>query len=138
MDFLAATALFITLGGWFVASVFMGASNFLRRSPELLLVAMVVPLLVVWALTNPAVSGAINAAAPGTVTYREFSDALGRALRRPSWLPVPGFVLLLLYGELAGAVLLKGQRVVPRRAQELGFTFRYPTIDEALRETEGQ
>lgn len=52
MDFLAATALFITLGGWFVASVFLGASNIARRSPELLLGAMVVPLLIVWGLTR--------------------------------------------------------------------------------------
>lgn len=92
--------------------------------------------LVVWALQTPAVSGVLNGTAPGTVTYREFSDALGRAMQRPSWLPVPGFVLRTLYGEMAGAVLLNGQRVVPRRTQELGFTFRYPTIDEALGETE--
>jgi hypothetical protein len=52
VDFLAATALFITLGGWFVASVFLGASNVLRRSPELLLTSMVVPLFIVWALTR--------------------------------------------------------------------------------------
>jgi NAD dependent epimerase/dehydratase family enzyme len=84
------------------------------------------------------VSGVLNGTAPGTITFREFSDAFGRALRRPSWLPVPGFVLRLLYGEMAAAVLLKGQRVVPRRTQELGFTFRYPTIDEALREVEGR
>jgi uncharacterized protein (TIGR01777 family) len=94
--------------------------------------------LVVWALTNASVSGVLNGTAPGTITYREFSDALGRAMHRPSWLPVPGFLLRLLYGEMASAVLLKGQRVVPRRTQELGFTFRYPTIDEALAETEGK
>jgi uncharacterized protein (TIGR01777 family) len=94
--------------------------------------------LTVWALTNSSVSGVLNGTAPGTITCREFSDAFGRALRRPSWLPVPGFVLRLLYGEMAAAVLLKGQRVVPRRTQELGFTFRYPTIDEALREVEGR
>jgi uncharacterized protein (TIGR01777 family) len=93
--------------------------------------------LVLWALETSSVSGVINGTAPGTVTFREFSDALGRALHRPSWLPVPGFVLRLLYGEMAAAVLLKGQHVVPRRTQELGFTFRYPAIDEALRETEG-
>ncbi len=52
MDYLAATALFITLGGWFVASVFLGASNFARRSPELLIGAMLVPLLIVWILTR--------------------------------------------------------------------------------------
>jgi len=50
VDFLAATAILLTLGGWFVASVFIGASNFARRSPELLLGAMIVPLLIVWVL----------------------------------------------------------------------------------------
>ncbi len=94
--------------------------------------------LIVWALTTPTVSGVVNAAAPGAVTYREFAAAFGRALGRPSWLPVPGFVLKILFGEMADTVLLKGQRVAPRRAQELGFTFRYPTIDEALREIEGK
>jgi uncharacterized protein (TIGR01777 family) len=92
--------------------------------------------LILWALTTATVSGVVNGTAPGPVTYREFSDALGRAMHRPSWLPVPGFVLRTLYGEMAGAVLLKGQRVVPRRTQELGFRFRYPTIEEALAETE--
>ncbi len=94
--------------------------------------------LIVWALTTPTVSGVVNATAPGTVTYREFAAAFGRALGRPSWLPVPGFVLRILFGEMADLVLIKGQRVVPRRTQELGFTFRYPTIDEALGEIEGK
>ncbi len=52
MDFLAATAILITLGGWFVGAVFLGASNFARRSPELLLGAMLIPLLVVWVLSR--------------------------------------------------------------------------------------
>jgi uncharacterized protein (TIGR01777 family) len=94
--------------------------------------------LILWALTTPTVSGVVNATAPGAVTYREFAAAFGRALNRPSWLPVPGFALRILFGEVAELVLLKGQRVVPRRTQELGFTFRYPTIDEALGEIEGK
>jgi hypothetical protein len=94
--------------------------------------------LMVWALTAPTVSGVVNATAPGAVTYHEFAAAFGRALHRPSWLPVPGIALRVLFGEVAEAVLLKGQRVVPRRTEELGFRFRYPTIDEALREIEGQ
>ena len=94
--------------------------------------------MILWALTTPTVSGVVNATAPGTVTYREFAAAFGRALNRPSWLPVPGFALRILFGEMAELVLIKGQRVVPRRTQELGFTFRYPTIDEALGEIEGK
>ena len=88
--------------------------------------------LVLWTLTSADVSGAINATAPRPVPNREFSKALGRATRRPSWTPVPGFVLRLLFGEMADAVLIHGQRVVPRRAGELGFTFAHPAIDEAL------
>jgi hypothetical protein len=94
--------------------------------------------VILWALQTPAATGVVNATAPGPVTNAEFSAALGRALRRPSWLAVPAFALRLLVGEVADAALLTGQRVVPRRTQELGFTFRYPTIAEALREIEGR
>lgn len=88
--------------------------------------------LVDWALESPAVSGPVNAAAPQPVTNAEFSKALGRALRRPSWLPVPAFALRLLVGEMAGPMLIGGQRVVPKRATELGFTFKYPDVDGAM------
>ena len=89
--------------------------------------------LMLWALDHAHVSGAINAAAPAPVTNREFSAALGRALHRPSWLSVPAFALRLLVGEMADVALIGGQRVVPTRALDLGFTFRYPAIDEAMR-----
>ena len=90
--------------------------------------------LVVWALTTTSVSGTINGTAPEPVTNRQFSKALGRALHRPSWIPVPAFALRLLVGELADAGLINGQRVVPKRALSLGFMFRYPEIDAALAE----
>lgn len=89
--------------------------------------------MMVWAMTTPAVSGAINATAPEPVTNAVFSRALGRALHRPSFMRVPGFVLRLVTGEVADAVLLKGQRVVPKRALELGFTFAHPSVDEAMK-----
>lgn len=90
--------------------------------------------LVRWAIGNPAVSGPLNATAPHPATNREFSRALGRALWRPSLFPVPGFVLRLIVGEFARDGLLRGQRVVPRRARELGFTFRFERLDEAIRD----
>jgi hypothetical protein len=90
--------------------------------------------LVIWALQTTAVSGAINGTAPEPVTNAQFAKALGRALRRPSWIPVPGFALRLLVGEIAGAALINGQRVVPKRTLSLGFTFACPTIDAALAE----
>jgi uncharacterized protein (TIGR01777 family) len=83
------------------------------------------------ALDGPDWSGPINATAPGPVTNRDFSRALGRALHRPALAPVPGAAVRLLYGEMA-AVVTGGQRAVPRRALELGYTFRHPRLDEAL------
>jgi uncharacterized protein len=77
-------------------------------------------------------AGAFNATAPNPVTMEEFCQALARALNRPSWAPVPGSVLTLLLGEMA-EMLLTGQRALPKAAQELGYSFRYPNILEALR-----
>lgn len=89
--------------------------------------------MVRWIVETPAAAGAINATAPEPVTNREFARALGRALRRPSLLPAPGFALKLLLGEMATPLLLTGQRAVPARAQALAFHFRYPDIDQAFR-----
>jgi uncharacterized protein len=86
-----------------------------------------------WIVETPAVIGPINATAPHPVTNREFARALGRALRRPSLFPVPSFVLKALFGEMAGPLLLTGQRVIPSKAQSHGYHFRYPEIDIAMR-----
>ena len=88
--------------------------------------------MVLWAIEKSSVSGPINLAAPEPVTSAEFSRALGRAMNRPSWLPVPGFALRLIVGELANDALLRGHRILPKRAQELGYVFRHPGVDEAL------
>jgi uncharacterized protein (TIGR01777 family) len=84
-----------------------------------------------WALDTPSVSGPLNGTAPNPVTNKQFGNALGRVLFRPSFMWMPGFMMYLLFGEVAG-VILEGQRAVPRRAQQLGFTFDYPTVDVAL------
>jgi uncharacterized protein (TIGR01777 family) len=76
-------------------------------------------------------SGPVNASAPEPVPNREFSKALGRALHRPAFAPVPAFALRILYGEMA-EIVTTGQRAVPKRALELGYTFRHPDLDEAL------
>jgi len=89
--------------------------------------------ILIWALDNEKLSGTINATAPNPVTNREFSHALGRALSRPASVPVPGFVLDLKFGGEFGRVLRGGQRVLPRRALDLGYEFRYPEIDGALK-----
>ncbi len=89
--------------------------------------------MVRWALSNAAVSGPLNATAPNPATNREFAKTLGGVLRRPSFMPTPAFALKLALGEMADALLLNGQRVLPARAQSLGFTFRYPLLEPALR-----
>ncbi|HVY95805.1 MAG TPA: TIGR01777 family oxidoreductase [Solirubrobacterales bacterium] len=89
--------------------------------------------LLLWALDNPEASGVFNATAPNPVTNRDFSKALGRALGRPALLPVPGFVIDLKVGPEFAAAIKGGQRVLPRRAQELGFEFRHTGIEPALR-----
>jgi uncharacterized protein (TIGR01777 family) len=78
-------------------------------------------------------SGAVNVTAPEPVTNADFSRALGRALGRPAVLPVPGFALRLLYGEMA-QIVTTGQRVVPAALANLGYEFHYPEIDAALRD----
>jgi NAD dependent epimerase/dehydratase family enzyme len=71
------------------------------------------------------------------VSNREFAAALGRALKRPAFLPAPAFALRLALGEMADALILGGQRVLPTKALALGFEFRYPRVDEALRQIFG-
>jgi hypothetical protein len=88
--------------------------------------------LLLWALTNEKVVGTVNATAPNPVTNRMLSKALGHALNRPAVMPVPGFILDLKFGHEFGAVLRGGQRVMPRRALDLGYAFRHPDLDEAL------
>lgn len=87
--------------------------------------------LIQWALATPGVSGPLNAVAPGAVTMAQFCEALGRVLRRPSWLPVPGVALKIILGEL-GTLLTTGQRIRPAKALAGGFAFRYPALEPAL------
>ena len=86
-----------------------------------------------WLVETPGVIGPINATAPHPVTNREFSRALGRAMRRPNLMPAPAFALKLLFGEMAEPLLLTGARVIPAKAQAHGYHFRYPEIDIAMR-----
>jgi uncharacterized protein (TIGR01777 family) len=90
--------------------------------------------LILWALDNEKVSGTINATAPEPITNKDFSKALGRAVNRPAIVPVPGAVLDLKFGREFGQVLRGGQRAIPKRAQDLGYTFSYPDLNDALRD----
>jgi uncharacterized protein len=88
-------------------------------------------------LATEAASGPVNVTAPEPVTNREFSKALGRVLRRPAVAPVPALAMKILYGEMA-VVVTTGRRALPRRLQELGYEFRRPDLDDALREATGK
>lgn len=83
------------------------------------------------ALDDERWSGPVNATAPEPVTNRAFSKALGKALARPSVLPVPGAALRLMYGEMA-EIVTSGARVVPAKPLVLGYEFAHPQLDEAL------
>jgi uncharacterized protein (TIGR01777 family) len=93
--------------------------------------------LIIRAIDDPTFAGAINAVAPQPVTNADFTHALAAALHRPAILHVPAFALRLMLGEMA-TLLLDGQRVVPERADQLGFQFRYRTLDAALAKIVGR
>jgi uncharacterized protein (TIGR01777 family) len=82
-------------------------------------------------LDNAQARGAVNLTAPNPVTNGQLSKSLGRALHRPAVLPVPGFALRILYGEMA-EIVTTGQRAIPAKLRELGYEFRFEEIDPAL------
>jgi hypothetical protein len=84
------------------------------------------------ALDDDAWTGAVNATPPQPASNQEFSKALGRVLHRPAIAPVPGFAIRALYGGMAKLVI-EGQHAIPRRTLELGYAYRHPELDEALR-----
>ncbi|HXR60904.1 MAG TPA: TIGR01777 family oxidoreductase [Solirubrobacterales bacterium] len=90
--------------------------------------------ILLWALDDESVSGVVNGASPNPATNKDFSKALGRAVNRPAITPVPGLVLDLKFGREFGQVLRGGQRVIPKRTQELGYQFTHPELDAALRD----
>lgn len=87
--------------------------------------------IITFALENDSISGPVNLTAPNPVTNREFSKALGITLHRPSFFAVPAFMVKLGLGELGG-VLLTGQKVLPKKALDAGYTFKYTDVNEAL------
>jgi NAD dependent epimerase/dehydratase family enzyme len=74
----------------------------------------------------------VNLSSPSPATSAVFAKALGRALHRPAVLPVPAFTIKALYGERGEAVVLEGQRTLPTRLLDAGFTFAYADLDAAL------
>lgn len=91
-----------------------------------------VVLALCWMLDSPTAAGPYNVVSPNAVTNERFIKALGKALGRPTFLPLPAFVLRAALGEMA-TLLLDGQNAKPARLQAEGFNFRYPELDSALK-----
>jgi uncharacterized protein len=87
---------------------------------------------ILWCIDRD-MAGPVNLVAPGIVTMKDFAKALGHALHRPAWAPLPAAPLKILLGEFASA-LLEGQRAVPRKLLESGFRFRFEDVNAALRD----
>jgi uncharacterized protein (TIGR01777 family) len=88
--------------------------------------------IILFALENGSAQGAANVVAPNAARNAEFTRELGRAMHRPALFPAPAFVLRLALGEMADALLLSSQRVVPQQLEKLGYRFAYPDLASAL------
>jgi hypothetical protein len=85
------------------------------------------------AIGDATMQGVYNLTVPEPATMAQMASAIGMALGRPSWLRVPSFVLRLLLGEMADELILNGQRVLPKRLAEAGFSFQHPELSEAVK-----
>lgn len=83
------------------------------------------------AIADPGWQGVFNLTAPQPTTNANLTRALGAALGRPTWIPLPGLILSLIFGEAAG-LLTRGQEVIPKRLLDLGFHFSFATIEQAV------
>ena len=88
--------------------------------------------LIFHCLEHQEISGAVNSCSPNPITNLEFTRELGRVLSRPVFLSMPSFIATIIFGEMANELLLKGQRVVPKKVLNTGFNFTYSHIDQAL------
>ncbi len=84
-------------------------------------------------IANEQANGVYNLSAPNPLTNKEFSHKIGETLGRPSLMPVPDIAFKILFGEMS-TILLDGQRVIPKRLQEAGFQFTYPSAESALKQ----
>ncbi|XP_042219737.1 epimerase family protein SDR39U1-like isoform X2 [Homarus americanus] len=90
--------------------------------------------LFIHAIEKENVIGIVNGVAPQIITNREFATAFGKALRRPSFVPLPTFAVNLLFNEERGKIMTEGQKVTPKKALETGYSFKYPNITSAAKE----
>lgn len=85
-----------------------------------------------YVLENESLTGPVNAVAPNALRNKDFVKALGKALRRPSAVPLPTFAVKLMLGEMGEALLLSSQHVIPKKLTDAGFVFKYPILQEGL------
>ncbi|ESU32394.1 hypothetical protein G3A_11800 [Bacillus sp. 17376] len=88
---------------------------------------------IIFSIENPKVNGPVNFTAPSPVTMEQFGETLSRVINRPHWMRVPSFALKIMLGEMS-ILVLEGQRAMPEKLISAGFTFRYPELDDALKE----
>jgi hypothetical protein len=88
--------------------------------------------LLKYCVSNTDLKGAVNATAPSPVTNREFTQILATVIRRPALLPMPAFMVKLLFGEMGLELLLQGQQVIPKKVIDQGFEFKFPQLQPAL------
>lgn len=84
-------------------------------------------------IITTSLKGAVNAVSPNPVTNKLFTKTLGRILKRPTFLPMPGFAARLVFGEMANELLLSSARVIPTKLKQSEYTFKYPDLERALR-----
>ena len=93
---------------------------------------------ILYLMEHPELKGIFNLTSPYPLQNRDFSQKMGAVLKRPSWMPAPGFLLRVLYGKMAEETILSGQRVMPARLSEAGFEFAFPDAEMALTDILGK
>ena len=91
-----------------------------------------IPYVVDHLIKNKEINGAVNVVSPQAVSNAQFTKILGQVMHRPTVLPVPGFAIRLLFGEMGQCLLLEGAHVIPRRLQESGYQFRFADLKSVL------
>ena len=87
---------------------------------------------ILFIINNQTITGAVNLTAPNPVNNYEFTKILGKVIKRPTIAPLPGFIARIMFGEMADAILLTGNKVYPKKLINAGFSFEHSTLDKAL------
>ena len=89
---------------------------------------------IVFLLEHPELTGPFNLTSPHPLSQAAFAQTLAKAMHRPLFLTMPSFIVKLLFGEMGDYLLLKGQRVLPTRLIDVGYQFKYPKLNDALKQ----